>query len=173
MGSLHPAIIHIPIGLLILYSGIELFLFLFPRYTAKLALGKYIMILFGVLGGFLSLSSGEGLEHLKKFNHNLVEIHSFFATATVWLYGIILFALSMPYLHAWKPYTLFIQKSSFLKKIHALLMALSTLLTNRLMLVFLAIVGAILLTFTGTLGGAIAHGPETDVITSAVYSLFF
>ncbi len=74
----------------------EIGLLFFPSYKDQLKLGKYIVLCVGILGGFTALSSGEGLEHLATYRGNqFLEIHSLFATITVWIYAVLAVAFTL------------------------------------------------------------------------------
>ena len=173
MGSLHPAIVHIPIGLLFVYSCIECALLFFPRYKEKLSFGKYIMLVVGLIGSFFALSSGDNLEDTVGYDDSLVDLHSTFAEATVWVYGILAVAFTILILKNSKIVKTVIEKSKYLQKIINLIFFLSSIITRQPWLCILALLGLLLLSLTGALGGAISHGPDSDPITSFVYSLFF
>ena len=40
-------------------------------------------------------------------------------------------------------------------------------------MLLIALVGIVVITITGALGGAIVYGPEVDPIVSVIYHLFF
>ncbi|OGH88146.1 MAG: hypothetical protein A3J93_00175 [Candidatus Magasanikbacteria bacterium RIFOXYC2_FULL_42_28] len=173
MGPLHAAIVHIPIGLLVVYSLIEFGLVFFPSYREKLNAGKYLMLVIGVLGALLAFSSGDSLEETRRFNRALVELHATFAGATIWVYAILAGAFSIQFLEKLPKVVALAQSNFFVQKILKILSPIVGIITKQPILVLLSILGAILLSFTGALGGAIAHGPDADIITSFVYSLFF
>lgn len=172
-GSLHPAIVHIPIGLLFLYSTLEVALLIFPSHRDKFAYGSYLMLMVGVIGALFALQSGEGLEHAQRFDHALVEVHSFVAGATTWVYGILAVALTILFVVQSQTYQRALVAYPLLGTLSKPFVVLSRLVSRQPWRVLLAIAGGILLLLTGALGGAIAHGPNADIVTSFVYGLFF
>lgn len=172
IGTLHPALVHIPIGALFTYSIMEVSTLVFPKLKEKLEIGKYFVLFLGVFGGLVARQSGEELEHITK-NIKLMEIHALFATVTIGLYAIILAFITFNLL----------SKSPKIKKAakgnkHTNLLWEQSVWATEIVLKqpavsFLALLGLVLLTITGALGGALTHGPEKDFMTFFVYSLFF
>lgn len=171
MGSLHPAIVHIPIGLLVAYSLVELFCGVFPRYRQQLQMGLFVMLLVGVVGGLFALQSGEALEHFRRSDHQLVEMHSFFASVTVWVYALLLGAHSVRIInqHSWWKSRLAIWTVS--AKLWPLIDRIAQFVYLPGVRYPFAAGGLLFITITGALGGALAHGPEADPLVSFVYHL--
>jgi uncharacterized membrane protein len=172
MGTLHPALVHIPVGLLIVYSGIEIGLLFFKSYRERLSLGKYLMLLIGVVGGFFALQTGEALEDVWGYSA-LIELHATFATTTFWLYAVILLMFTIDYARASSKVVAYVQKTAFVQPLWKALVGLSAFTLKQPILALLALLGGVTLTITGALGGALAHGPEADPAVSFIYSLFF
>jgi uncharacterized membrane protein len=173
IGSLHPALVHIPIGLLFLYSLVEVGLLFFPTFRDKMTYGRYVMLVVGVIGALFALQSGESLEHAQRFDRALVEVHSLVAGATTWVYGILAIAMTLMFAVEWRILLRVQTTYPLVKKVLHPFLVLSRLVTRQPWRVLLAIGGGVLLLLTGALGGAIAHGPNADFITAAVYTLFF
>lgn len=172
MGTLHPALVHIPVGLLIVYSGIEIGLLFFTSYRERLSLGKYLMLLIGVVGGFFALQTGEALEDV--WGHSaLIELRATFATATFWIYAVILLMFTIEYARSSNKIAAYVQKTTLTQSLWKALVAVSTFGLKQPVLALLALLGGVTLTITGALGGALAHGPEADPAVSFIYSLFF
>jgi hypothetical protein len=88
----------------------------------------------------------------------LVEIHSNWATASVWIFGV----LSLVYLAAW------LHREGVLKH------AVGSWCERALSLWFtpvVALAGLAAITITGALGGAIVYGPDVDPAVKFIYSL--
>lgn len=172
MGSLHPAIVHIPIGLLFLYSLVEIALLFIPKYRTKLEAGKYLMLMVGTFGGFLALQTGDALEDLYA-GVALVDMHALFAASTMWVYAILAGAFTIVYLEKWPPIARVFERSSFFTLVWHRLFLIIHYIVRQPLLVLFAIAGLGLLTITGALGGAITHGPDADPFVRFIYSLFF
>lgn len=167
---IHPAVVHIPIGLLTVYSILE-----FVRFKKVLAQPywfyiKAILVIFGTLGTFVALQTGELIEDL--FQSSLMETHSTFATATTIVYGIIAGAYLVLWIEVdaanWK----FLRLGG-VDKLWKVLTVLSRIILKPWLVVLLSLLALSLLTITGALGGALVHGPEVDPVVSFVYHLFF
>jgi len=170
--NIHPIFVHFPIALLTIYAIAELMKFRKLLDTAYWFYVKAVLVIVGTLSAFLALNTGEGAEDLvSRSLDSLVEMHSTFASASTWIFGIIGFL----YLVSW------ISKSGWNQKISTSsagnywnkIVVLSNRILNSGFIVLLALIGLIVITITGALGGAIVYGPEVDPIVSFIYNLFF
>jgi uncharacterized membrane protein len=170
--NIHPAIVHFPIALLAIYALCELIRSKSLKDSFSWFAVKTTLVVVGFLGALASLSTGEIAEEAYT-ESQLIEVHSNFAVATTWVFGII----ALVY------FLLFIYKH-FGEKINAKLgvnlagrfekvMLVTTKAQQSLLMPILALVGLITLTITGGLGGAIVYGQNADPIVSFIYSLFF
>jgi hypothetical protein len=94
----------------------------------------------------------------------LIELHSTFATATVIVFSI----LAIAYLLRLLPLLVSLPQS-----VQAVSTKIQSIVLNAYIAPLLALLGIIAITITGALGGAIAHGPDTDPIVQMIYSFFF
>lgn len=163
--NIHPLFVHFPIALLTVYALMEIIWY--KKLTTqdwwwKL---KAMLLVLGTIGGFLALQTGELAEELRG-NNSVIEIHSTYATITVWIFSIILFSYIVTFIEqhlfsavqpGWQKTTFtFAQRISFfVKKIAPLL----------------AGVGLITLIITGAIGGALVYGPDADPVVHFIYSL--
>ncbi len=160
--NIHPILVHFPIALLSLYGLFEL-----VRSNKLMALKewfyiKFALLFFGLLGAFAALGTGEFGESLYPHARDLIEIHSGFAAATTIAFAVLLI-----------PYLVDVVNNVFVAKFPSLLnfrawrtvCLLRTSIFRSWMMVVLALVGLGLLFLTGTLGGAIVYGPDTDIFT--------
>lgn len=168
--NLHPIFVHFPIALLTLYSALEV-----TKYAKDSASWKHaraILVFFGTLGAFFSLSTGETAEHLFKDSslRSVLEMHSFLATITTWVYAV----LAVSYLLSWlQEERLFSSLPHALKKPVTSILALANLILGTPLAAALAILGFIGLAFVGALGAILVYGPNFDPMTSFVYALLF
>ena len=88
--NIHPLFVHFPIAFLLLYSLIRILPFerLIPSLSWRHI--QQVLLLAGILGAFLSNTTGEIAEHLVRPEEALVEMHAFFALASTWIYGLLL-----------------------------------------------------------------------------------
>lgn len=145
--NIHPAFVHFPIALLVLYTLIEIipFSLWFPKIkwdTIKmflLSVGFLSIIPASVTGGIASELIGES---------NLVEAHERAALAT----SVIFFgAVALSWYGHFK----------------------GRAVPLRWGLKFLAVIGLVAVFITGSLGAAIVYGSDVDPIVSFIYQLFF
>lgn len=184
--NIHPLFVHFPIALLTVYAVMEFggpmllkILKVFKKEGTELAQFitselykniKAFLVIVGAVLGFPTLQTGEMAEHAMRAASGdtqgfgttnagqLIELHSTFATASVWLFAVLAVAYILK--HSW------FNKYAILKKI-------SDIVLNPCLAGILAVAGIILLTITGALGGAITYGPDVDPIVQYIYNWFF
>lgn len=164
--NIHPIFVHFPIALLTIYALFEIFAWKKLRALSWWVYVKATLLFVGIISSFAALNTGEAAEHLIG-RSALIEMHSTFATGTVWLFGI----LALVYLIR------FVLESSYIinfPKLQNFLTAVQNYIDRFSFLIpSFAFVGLVLVTVTGALGGAIVYGPEVDPIVSFVYHFFF
>ncbi len=164
MGELHPAIVHLPIGILTLYSLSEFLRFgLFKQESWMIT--KLFLLVSGTVGAFLGLNSGESLEDLRTNDEQLLNLHETFANASTWVYGIMTVAYLVWFLEV---------RFAFFSRLPLwnILSGLARLLRKPVIAMIGAATGFILLSLTGIFGGAMVHGPDADPLVSFVLQLF-
>lgn len=170
--NIHPIFVHFPIALMTFYAIAELMRFKKLTQTAYFFYVKAVFVIGGTVSAFLALNTGEGAEDLiDRSLRPLVEMHSTFASASTWIFGVI----SVLYLISWINKSELNQKisiSSFGSYWNKVVTLVNTILNSNFMLL-IALVGLVVITITGALGGAIVYGPEVDPIVSVIYHLFF
>ncbi len=170
--NIHPLFLHFPIALLVVYSVLEFLPMSSVHFKLNWRRVKIFILVIGVLSAFATLITGAMAEELLTDPEKLkiVELHSGFAgTATV-----IFSILAVLYLVGWFDETYGgIKRPHFLSVIWRLLERVKYLvLDTKIKYIFVG-AGFIAIFITGSLGGAMVHGPEADPFVSFVYHLFF
>ena len=163
--NIHPLFVHFPIAFLLLYSLIRILPFerLVPSLSWRHI--RQILLLAGVLGAFLSNTTGEIAEHLVRPEEALVEMHAFFALASTWIYGLL---LGGEILFILNPY---LSKKFPLGSIATLLLKIENLLTNRTLTLILALLGVVAISLTGLLGGVMVYGTSADPLAPFILKI--
>ncbi len=167
--NIHPIFVHFPIALLSIYAFFEVVRIKSWQQSAWIKPVKTILVSIGVIFAYISLSTGETAEHLLSDDRllALVEKHSFFASATTYLFLVPALAYCFG----------LILSSSFATKIPVVITRLMTWYSTKIAIapvrIACAILGTIAVLIVGALGGAIVYGPATDPIVWFVYNLFF
>ena len=163
--NIHPLFVHFPIALLFIYSLIKILPFQkwLPNVSWKHIERTFLLVV--VLGAFAASFTGEIAEHLVNPNRQLVEIHSFFATLSTWLYGLLLLGEILYFLTP-----LIITKLS-ISPLTKLLSFIQSILQNRIFSKILAFLGLIAISVTGLLGGVIVYGVSADPIAGIVLQI--
>lgn len=170
--NIHPIFVHFPIALLTVYAAFEIIRFPFITRQQWYVPVKAILLFTGVLGGFAATETGEWAEEIFRGTPTmeLVRLHSTFAGATMWVYGILAFI----YLIEWmRRGNVTSRLPSGMQKIWSVLLRIETALFKTPILILGSLAGLVLITITGALGGAITYGPEVDPVVSFIYGLFF
>jgi len=172
MLNVHPLVVHFPIALLTLYALIECCRFKVLLKQSWLLPLKTVLLVIGTLGAFASLQSGEMIEDsFESVFGDLMEVHASFAAASTWVFA----ALALVYLIAWiVQEKIFVpKKSSSLQTPWSIVKAISSFVLKPFIIIPLAVIGLVLLTITGALGGAMVHGTDVDPLVKWIYNLFF
>jgi uncharacterized membrane protein len=177
MNNIHPILVHFPIALLTIYALLEVASLKFVPFStyardAKGTLIKGFLVIVGSISTIGALVSGEGAEHelltvmgelggdVFSLSH-LIETHSTYATLTAIVFAII----ALSYLSLW--FSSVWNENTILKKIDIFF----SYLRNQYMISLLALIGLVLVTITGALGGALAYGPDIDPVVTYIYRL--
>ena len=159
--NFHVVVVHFPVALLTCYAALEmsgLFKMFRTEFWTKV---KALCVVGGAFFSIVAFQTGEAIEHY--FPGRLVETHAFFANNTIRLFTL----LSLAYL---------LQIGYLLKKLPTWLQKtgafMSNILKGQYLMAILGALGLFLLTVTGALGGALAHGPDIDPMVSIIYRTF-
>lgn len=127
------------------------------------------LLLFGVLGAFGALFTGETAEYLIQPNQKLVEIYAFFANLSTWVYSAILLGEIASVVSVAR---IDFQKRTYLTLLKKVIIWIEKILYSRIFSTILAVVGLIAILLTGMFGGAIVYGATADPLTGIILKLF-
>lgn len=163
--NIHPIFVHFPIALLFIYSVIKILPFKKWIPSVSWQQIERFLLVFGILGSFASLATGETAENLARANRQLVEVHSTFASISTFIYCVLLFGE-----------IIFILNNSYqslikIEKVKNLSIKLEKLIFNPFVSKSLALLGFIAISVTGLLGGVIVYGVSADPVAPIVLKL--
>ncbi len=172
--NIHPIFVHFPIALLTIYSVMEIFQFKLLRDSRGWQLVKSWFAILGGITAVIAYQTGdlatEGL-----VGSPLINVHSNWASATVAFFGIMAAFYVVRLVNteslkikdwAWN--------AKYIRNVWMVLSKISDwVVAQWWALVLLGVVGILLISIAGALGGAIAYGPNADPVVSFVYNLFF
>lgn len=166
--NIHPAIVHFPIALLVVYSLMECIQWKAFVTHASWKDAKAIFVILGTLFGFASLQTGEIAGHAfgKENMRPLIELHATFATASVWIFCLLALVYIVMVVEEYKP-------ALTQKRQWKFLLNASQFIRRPYIAIPLSLLGLVTITITGALGGALTYGPEVDPIVSFIYHLFY
>ncbi len=163
--NIHPIFVHFPIAFLLIYSFVKIVPFYKWLPNVAWAQIQRALLLVGVLGAFVASSTGELAEELVNPNHQLVEMHSTFASVSTWVYALLLVGEVLILL-----IPIITQKLN-LPQIVKFLTFAKDLLTHKVVSGVLAFVGLITITVTGLLGGVMVYGTSADPLAGIVLKI--
>lgn len=175
--NIHPIFVHFPIGLLGVYSVLELFAYAWPtlRRQSWLFPVNAFLLLAGVLSAFVALFTGGMAEDLVEGASRayILELHAPIAGATTLLYVILAasYTVRIFQMKGWG--NQLFGSSAFFGPILRLKEYLAHLVLDTWLLPLLALLALIGMTVTGALGAAIVYGPDIDPVVSFIYHLFW
>lgn len=163
--NIHPIVVHFPIVCLTLYSLIKIIPFSrwFPNFSWK-QIGQFLLVV-GFLGALVASSTGEVAEHMVRPNSDIVHTHSFFASVSSWIYGLLLLGEILPFLNI-----KIIPQISFSPLTKAGIVLERILNKNRIVKVF-SILGLVAIFVTGLLGGVMVYGTSSDPLAPFVLKI--
>lgn len=175
--NIHPLFVHFPIGLLVVYSILEIGAYFWPtlrRQTWLFSVRAFLLYI-GILGAFAALVTGGVAEDLIEGSARsyILEVHSPVAGATTLLYVILAAAYTVRIfqMKGWGQ-RLFGQ-SAFFGPVLRLKEYLAHLVLDTWALPLIALLALFGMTVTGALGAAIVYGPNADSFVSFIYHLFW
>lgn len=170
--NVHPIFVHFPIALLVVYTLLEIVRLPIITRQQWWFGAKAVLLITGVIGGFTAFQTGEiaADAYEKTSSMPLVELHGNFALATMIVYGL----LALSYLiQSGTATDLKHRLSPALSKPWMVIETINQAIFKTPVLILGAIIGMILVTIVGALGGALVYGPDVDPVVSVIYHLFF
>lgn len=167
--NLHPLFVHFPIAFLVLYSSAELVPSKTLRAHHSFFFIKLTLLVAGVFGAWLSLMSGDAIEHMfgnDAEKNRILAAHAFWASACTTAYAI----LAGVYIIEWIRGKTFLLPKMILPAWNVLL-TLQSFLYRHWVRIVLAAFGFIAISLTGALGGALVHGIHVDPVVYWIYKL--
>lgn len=175
--NIHPIFVHFPIALLTIYALLEMIRFrkvLAQEYWFYI---KAAIVIIGALSSYLTLYTGSLAEdylhtHGAVLQNNpvsfrLIDIHSNWAVATVVIFSFI----AVVYTIEWLNKSAVIQNKMRTFFIWRITLKVCDFILSGPIIIPLALIGLVVLTVTGSLGGAVVFGPNADPIVHAIYNL--
>jgi uncharacterized membrane protein len=176
--DLHPIIVHFPVALLSLYALLEIVTVWYRRHEQSVFAIKIFLLVVGWLGGIAGIQSGEIAHELNHPPHDILEMHEAFASATVWIFGL-LALMYLAYLlwvknlwgaRVWA--TQFVSDKPQLASLARFkIRAIRWLFDTRWILALAALAGLMAVSFTGALGGVMVHGTGVDPFADWVITI--
>ena len=176
--NIHPLFVHFPIGLLALYSVLEIAAWLSPRLRRQswLFSVKAFLLFIGALGAFAALYTGGVAEDLIRHtspNAYILKAHAPVAGATTLLYCIICAAYLVRIFDVRGWGSRIVGENKLLSALWSFKKRFWYAILNSWLLPLIALLAFVGLTVTGALGAAIVYGPNIDPLVSFVYHLFW
>lgn len=169
---------HFPIGLLVVYSCIEIAAYFWARLRVQTWLfGVKAFLLFaGILAALAALATGGIAEDLIQGTNPrafILEVHSPFAVMTTILYLVLAAAYLVRVFdkNGWGNRVVGIDRPFI--RIWNIKKYLTYLVLDTWLLPALALLSLVGMVTTGALGAAIVYGPDIDPLVSFVYHLFW
>jgi uncharacterized membrane protein len=179
--NIHPIFVHFPIALLTVYAVLELVRFKKISEKAYWFYTKAVLVVLGTLGACAALLTGDAakdairnggqFQPLVDNFREVVSMHETFADLSLIIFSLV----SLSYIILWlKRENCFSWFSS--QKIQNFLewiAGLAHFFVETPFGIILALVGLVLITITGGLGGIMVYGKDADPIFGFVYKLLF
>lgn len=172
MLNVHPIIVHFPVAFLTVYALLECVRFKRILQLPYIFYVKAVIVITGTLGSYAAFLSGNNIKSLYRGDAQmfaLVNRHSQFAVATIWFFSFLALAYALDWCgRAQLPVRLNGRSRILLEKA----IRIAHAMVESPFIVIIAIVGLMLVTITGGLGGTIVYGPDIDPVASVIYKIF-
>ncbi|MCB9806032.1 hypothetical protein H6775_02605 [Candidatus Nomurabacteria bacterium] len=164
--NIHPIFVHFPIAFLLLYSILVIIPFEKIFSKLNLQITKSTLLILGTVSLFVSAATGDQAQHLLRIRNEVMEMHELFAQLTIFSYSLLLVGellkLSADFINRHL-------KIEFFKKI---IFFIKNILTNKFLVIIIAIFGLIAISLTGMFGGILVHGTTADPLAPIILDLF-
>lgn len=169
--------VHFPIALLVIYGLFEMIGFRKNHKYLNWFYIKATFLIVGVLTAFPTLTTGEMLEDAPKYDKQLLDLHEGFASASTNFFGVIAIIYFLAFLHKNEKVNSYLNSykklpAAWSQVINKIIRYADAIVSSPVVFVT-AIIGILLLTITGGLGGVLSSGVGVDPIADFFYSLFF
>ncbi len=176
--NIHPLFVHFPIGLLAVYSLLELGSYFLPclRRQSWMFPVKAFLIFSGVAAAFVALVTGGMAEEIIETtisDPSILEMHAPFAVVTTAVYTVIAAAYLNRVVATKGWLDSFVGTNPFLLRLRDFKRFLAHSILDTWLLPFLALIALLGMTITGALGAAIVYGPDVDPLVSLIYHFFW
>lgn len=170
--NIHPAFVHFPIALLLVFSALEFFRLRKLKNNNSFVFTKGIIVVLGAIASWFTLFTGELAEEAYgNTAHSLIQMHSLFANISTYVFSVVAIIYLLKMLDLGGFYSLNI--SLKLKNLQSFLRKFYSFFFKYHLILLLALIGAVSIFITGALGGALVYGPDVDPLVHFVYYLFF
>lgn len=174
--NFHSMMVHFPIALLVIYSLFEVIGFRSAHKYVQWFYVKATFLIVGVLTAFPALTTGGMLENSPKYDEQILDLHESFASASTNFFGVIAVIYLLAFFYRNAKLNSYINSYKTLPEevrtmIHKITRYASIIISSPVVLLT-AIIGILLLSITGGLGGILSSGLGVDPIADFFYSLF-
>lgn len=178
--NIHPVFVHFPVALLSIYAVLEMIRFNFASRQPYWFYLKAFTAIGGTLFSYAALYTGSMAEDVRRTGEitpglsrmtmfRLIDTHSNWAVATAVIFSVI----SVLYIIEWVRKDAPLPHEMVQSQIWKMTLKINNVLLSAPIIIPLAIIGLIVITVTGSLGGAIVYGANADPIVHFVYNLAF
>lgn len=161
--DIHPILVHFPIALLSVYALMEILRF---QFLTRQQYWFYVKATFAIIGSLMTIPTGIAgkLAEMQLGKNNIVHVHSTFAEFS----AAIFLSIGALYVIAWARQ--YVQSKN---QLFVTACRIQQFIFEKNIIILLALVGLVLITITGALGGLIVFGPSIDPMSQLLFNLFF
>jgi uncharacterized membrane protein len=174
--NIHPLIVHFPIGLLILYAGLEIIRLPWLVRQSWYFHIKAVLAIFGTVAAYAAVVTGGWFEESIPRNADIrpiIEVHEMMASVTATIFTIIALAYVFTWLQKEGVIEKYVARMPWVRMPVVILEKLDRLILCTPVSMILALAGVVAITMTGGLGAAMVYGPDIDPFVKIIYNLFF
>ena len=169
--NFHLIFVHFPIALFTIYALLELISINKINQLSYWFFIKAVLVIIGSISAYFTLETGSLIEGKFSYLHDLVNVHSDWATISTIIFSLIAAAYGIAWIN--REWHFDLRQTGLFSGIWGSATVISKFILKRLIVFILALAGLIAITITGALGGAISQGPTIDPVVNFVYHLYF